>query len=307
MIEVKNLIKKFGPNTVLNSINFSVKEGEIFGFLGPNGAGKTTTMRIILGLLCATEGEALVWGHDLGNDDELRRRTGVLLEYDGLYERMSAQQNLEYFARLYDVKDYTHKVQELLEFTGLRERKNDLVGTFSRGMRRKLGLARAIIHQPDVLFLDEPSAGLDPEAQKMVRDLIVHLSGQKITIFLNSHDLDEVERICSSIAILQRGEIKIHESMDALRSRLVTDALQIVMSSNETAEKAFSLLRSLDYLSNFSRKRCEITATMDSSKTPSSVIAYLMERGLGVEEIKRTTRSLEDLYLEIIHTEQKDE
>ena len=136
MIVVRDLVKKFGNDTVLNGISFKVEEGEIFGFLGPNGAGKTTTMRIILGLMRATQGEALVWGKDIGNNDELRKKAGVLLEYDGLYERMSARQNLEYFARLYDVSGYSRKVQELLHFTGLAERKDDAVGTFSRGMRR---------------------------------------------------------------------------------------------------------------------------------------------------------------------------
>ena len=307
MIEVQNLVKKFGSATVLDGISFGVQEGEIFGFLGPNGAGKTTTIRIILGLLRATEGAALVWGKDLGEDDEIRNRVGVLLEYDGLYERMTARQNLEYFARLYDVKDYTAKVQKLLDFTGLAERKDDPVGKFSRGMRRKLGLARAIIHEPDVLFLDEPSAGLDPEAQKIVRDLIVQLSQEKITIFLNSHDLDEIERICSSIAILQKGRIRIHDSMENLKSKMETHIVHIVMTNEEMAQKALSLLHSLDYMHDCSRRQREITATIGSSKTPSVLLSALMEQGLEVEEIKKTSRSLEDLYLEITRSEQSNE
>ena len=158
-----------------------------------------------------------------------------------------------------------------------------------------------------MLFLDEPSAGLDPEAQKMVRDLIIDLSQQKITIFLNSHDLDEVQRICSSIAILQRGEIKIHDSMENLKSRMATRAVQIVMSNNEDAEKALTLLNSLDYISSCKRQQREITATMDSGKNPSMLLNLLVEQRLEVEEIKRTTRSLEDLYLEITNGEKKDE
>ncbi len=304
MIEVHDLVKKFGSATVLDGISFSIKEGEIFGFLGPNGAGKTTTMRIILGLLTPSGGEALIWGKNLGEDDELRKRVGVLLEYDGLYERMSARQNLEYFARLYDVKNYRVKVEELLHFSGLTERKDDPVGQYSRGMRRRLGLARAIIHKPDVLFLDEPSAGLDPEAQKIVRDLIVELSRQNITIFLNSHDLDEVQRICSGIAILQKGRIRIHDSMEHLKSRLATNVVHIVMSSNEAAEKALGLLRSFDYISDSSRQQREIIATMNSGRTPSTLLASLVEHGLEVEEIKRASRSLEDLYLEITGSEQ---
>ena len=240
-----------------------------------------------MGLLDATEGEALVWGKDLGKDDQLRKKIGVLLEYDGLYERMSAYRNLDYFARLYDVKDRERKIRELLEFTGLAERRNDPIGKFSRGMRRKLGLA--------------------PEAQKIVRDLIRHLSREKITIFLNSHDLDEVQRICSSVAILQKGEIRIHDSMENLKKRMATPVVQIIMSSEEAAEKALSLLRSLDFITECSRQKREISASMDGGKTPSALLSLLVENGLEVEEVKRATRSLEDLYLEITHPEQSDE
>ena len=193
MIEVQHLAKKFNGTPVLRGVDFQVKEGEIFGYLGPNGAGKTTTLRVILGLLKPTSGKASVFGKDLGDNDDLRRRVGVLLENDGLYERLSAYENLNYYAQLYSVPDMEEKIRNLLKFVGLSDRQNDKVGTFSKGMKRRLALARSIIHDPDVLFYDEPSAGLDPEAQKMVRDLILRLSGEKgRTIFVNSHDLERL-------------------------------------------------------------------------------------------------------------------
>ncbi len=154
MIEVQDLTKTFNGKTVVNGLNFQVREGEIFGFLGPNGAGKTTTMRIILGLLRPTSGKALVFGDDLGSNDDLRRKVGILLENDGLYDGLSAYENLDYYAQLYNVTDREEKIKNLLDFAGLTERKDDKVGTFSKGMKRKLGLARAMIHDPDVLFLD---------------------------------------------------------------------------------------------------------------------------------------------------------
>ncbi|MCD4841754.1 MAG: ABC transporter ATP-binding protein [Methanosarcinales archaeon] len=145
MIEVQNVTKNFNGKTILNGINFHVQKGEIFGFLGPNGAGKTTTLRIILGILDPTSGEALVFGEDIGSNDELRRKVGILLENDGLYDGLSAYENLDYYAQLYNVSDRDGKIKNLLDFAGLTKRKGDKVGTFSKGMKRKLGLARAII------------------------------------------------------------------------------------------------------------------------------------------------------------------
>ena len=308
MIEVRSLTKKFNGRTVLNEISFQVKEGEIFGYLGPNGAGKTTTMRIILGLLKPTAGKALVWGQNLGENEGLRRRIGVLLEHDGLYERISAYENLDYYAQLYGVSNRVEKIENLLEFTGLSDRKDDKVGKFSKGMKRKLALARAIIHDPDVLFLDEPSAGLDPEAQKMVRDLILRLSGEeRMTVFLNSHDLDEVQRICSKIAILQRGEIKAYDTVDNLRGRYTKPTVEIALSDGREVEKALNLLNSLNYISECKRHNDGITVTLTESEMSSTLLSFLVEQGLKVEEIKRVTKSLEDIYLEIVRQEESNE
>ena len=308
MIEVQSLTKKFNGRTVLNEISFQVKEGEIFGYLGPNGAGKTTTMRIILGLLKPTAGKALVWGQNLGENEGLRRRIGVLLEHDGLYERISAYENLDYYAQLYGVSNRVEKIENLLEFTGLSDRKDDKVGKFSKGMKRKLALARAIIHDPDVLFLDEPSAGLDPEAQKMVRDLILRLSGEeRMTVFLNSHDLDEVQRICSKIAILQRGEIKAYDTVDNLRGRYTKPTVEIALSDGREVEKALNLLNSLNYISECKRHNDRITVTLTESEMSSTLLSFLVEQGLKVEEIKRVTKSLEDIYLEIVRREESNE
>jgi ABC-2 type transport system ATP-binding protein len=225
-IEVQDLTKEFNGKTVLNGISFEVEEGDVFGFLGPNGAGKTTVLRILLGLLKPTSGKALVFGKELSGNDGLRRRVGVLLENDGLYEHLSAYENLSYYAHIYSVSGVDAKIESLLDFVGLSDRQHDRVGEFSKGMKRRLALARSIIHDPDVLFYDEPSSGLDPEAQKMVRDLILSMSREKgRTIFLNSHDLDEVQRVCSKIAILRRGEIKAYDTIENLRIKFGSPAV----------------------------------------------------------------------------------
>jgi ABC-2 type transport system ATP-binding protein len=300
MIEVQDLTKRFNGKTVLNGIDFQVKEGEIFGYLGPNGAGKTTTMRIILGLLKPASGRALVFGKELGDNDDLRRRVGVLLENDGLYERLSAYENLNYYAQLYSVSDIEGTIKNLLDFVGLSDRQNDRVGVFSKGMKRRLALARSIIHDPEVLFYDEPSAGLDPEAQKMVRDLILRLSGEKgRTIFLNSHDLDEVQRVCSKIAILQRGEIKAFDTVENLRGKFSKPAVEIVLDNDKEAEKALDLLNSMDYVSECERDGLRITAIIKGKKS-STILGVLMKDGIKVEEVKKVTKSLEDIYLNIV-------
>jgi len=300
MIEVQNLTKRFNGTTVLRGIDFQVKEGEVFGYLGPNGAGKTTTMRIVLGLLKPTSGRALVFGKELSENDDLRRRVGVLLENDGLYEHLSAYENLNYYAQLYSVSDLEATIKNLLEFVGLSDRQNDKVGTFSKGMKRRLALARSIIHDPDVLFYDEPSAGLDPEAQKMVRDLILRLSGERgRTIFLNSHDLDEVQRVCSRIAILQRGEMRAYDTVRSLRRKFSKPAVEIALTDNREAEKALDLLNSLDYVSECERDGLRITAITKGEKT-SMVLSALMKEGIMLEEVRKVTKSLEDIYLNIV-------
>ena len=299
MIEVQNVTKKFNGKTILNGINFHVHKGEIFGFLGPNGAGKTTTLRIILGILDPTSGEAHVFGEDIGSNDELRRKVGILLENDGLYDGLSAYENLDYYAQLYNVPDRDKKIKNLLDFAGLTKRKGDKVGTFSKGMKRKLGLARAMINDPDVLFLDEPSSGLDPEAQRMVRDLILHLAKEKRTICLNSHDLDEVQKICSKIAILHRGTIQAYDRVENLRNKFSNPVFKITLTDTANAKNAFDLLQSLDYVSDCKLDGLGITATL-KEENYSKILNELVGNGIKVEEAKKLAKSLEDVYLDVV-------
>ena len=300
VIEVQNLTKQFNGKTVLNDISFEVKEGDVFGFLGPNGAGKTTTLRILLGLLKPTSGRALVFGEELGDTDASRRRVGVLLENDGLYERLSAYENLSYYAQIYSVSGREKKIKNLLDFVGLSERRYDRVGEFSKGMKRRLALARSMIHDPDVLFYDEPFTGLDPEAQKMVRDLILRLAREKgNTVFLNSHDLDEVQRVCSKIAILQHGEIKAYDTIENLRKKSGKPVVEIAFADEEEAVKALDLLNSFDYMSQCEQDGSRITAILKDEKTPT-LLSALMKEGIKVEEMKNVTKSLEDIYLNIV-------
>ncbi len=304
ILEVSDLVKRFKNTVALSNVTFTVDRGEVFGCLGHNGAGKTTLIRIIMGLLEATSGRALVWGSTLGSRPDLRKKIGVLLEYDGLYDNLNAMENLRYFGQLYSAPDLNSRVDELLSYVGLEDRKRDKVGTYSRGMRKRLGLARAILHRPSVLLLDEPSAGLDPEVQKMVRDLILDLAANhNILVFLNSHDLDEVERTCKRIMILQRGKVVACDSLKNLHDKYNQPSVQMVFPDASTAAKAKEALENSGLTRRGQASSNLVTAEL-SKGSPGDIISFLTGKGIKIEEVKRTGRSLEDIYLEIIHREE---
>ncbi len=299
VIEVSDLTKSFTGTRVLSGISFSVREGEVFGFLGPNGAGKTTTMRILLGLLRPDSGKALVLGQSLVTADAARGSVGVLLEHNGLIDRLTANENLDYYARLYDVPRREARIAELMEFAGLSDRKDDLVGTFSTGMKRKLGLARAILHDPRILFLDEPTSGLDPEAQAMVRELILGLSAKEsMTVFLNSHNLDEVQRICSAVAVLDRGEIRAFDSVEHLRASEGT-GFELVLADPGQRAGAESVLSRIPGATVTGGEGNRIALSL-GGVSPAEVLSRLVSSGIAVEEARRTRKSLEEIYLDLV-------
>jgi ABC-2 type transport system ATP-binding protein len=302
VITVDGLKKSFEGRDVLQGVSFQVDEGEIFGYLGPNGAGKTTTIRILLGLLRPTSGSALVWGSDLGSADSLRRRIGVLMENNGLYARLSAYENLDYYARIYGVADRGRRIGDLLDFAGLSGSAGQQVGTFSTGMKRKLALARAIVHDPALLFLDEPTSGLDPEAQRMVRDLIIELAREKNrTVFLNSHNLDEVERICTKVAILHQGAIRAYDSVAHLRTPTTIPTYEITVTGGSMADRACMLLEGDRAVRSCSAEGTVLTVTLEAAEVPR-LIRKLALQGIEILEARREARSLEDVYLEVVHS-----
>ncbi len=300
VIEINNLSKSFEGRLVLNNISFNVEEGEMFGYLGPNGAGKTTTMRIILGLLRPTTGTALVRGADLATDDEARGSVGVLMENDGLYDRISAWENLDYYGKIYKVADRDRRIAELLDTFGLSERRNDRVFTFSKGMRRKLGIARAIIHDPEILLLDEPTSGLDPEAQKMVREVLTDLSRrERMTVLLSSHNLDEVQKICSRVAVIKAGELRACDTVENLRGGSGAHTLTMSLSSEDDARDALLATRNVPIIIN---ARIDGTTLIIShiEESAASIIAEMVRAGVKVEEVRKMSRSLEDVYIDLV-------
>ncbi len=296
VIAVERLSKSFGNLQVLEDINLRVDPGEVFGFLGPNGAGKTTTIRTLLGLLRPSTGTATVFGEQLEHRGDLRRRVGVLFEHDALYKRMSARANLEYYAALYGVEGRDEKIERLLESVGLQERQSEPIARFSTGMRRKLGIARALVHDPEVLFLDEPTSGLDPEAQRMIRELIVELSAdRKMTVFLNSHNLHEVQRVCTTVAILRKGRIREYDTIENLRSLSETPTLRIRCSTPEDCSLAHTLIAQDMPSSSVTGADEGLSIELNGATAPD-LIRLLAGGGVRIEEAHRVVRSLEDIY-----------
>src|SRR5881296_2529637 len=220
VIRTEKLTKRFGDLTAVDGIDLDVHEGEVFGFLGPNGAGKTTTLRLLCALIAPTSGTAEIAGFRLGREDpRIRAAVGILTEQPGLYERQSAWENLVFYATLYGLPTPVAKAQaeRYLRLMGLWERRTEPVVTFSRGMKQKMAIARAALHEPRVLFLDEPTTGLDPDAAKTVREFIVALRGEGRTVFLCTHNLDEADRLCDRIAFFRHKVLRIADP-DELRA-----------------------------------------------------------------------------------------
>ncbi len=212
VIKLNNISKRFKNILALNNISFEVKKGNVFGYLGPNGAGKTTTIRILLGLLQPDNGSYEIMD---GEGNLLpKEKIGFVLESEGLFERLTASQNLYFFGKIYKVKDLKEKVPSILELVSIKDDKQ-YVGTFSKGMKRRLALARALLHEPEILILDEPTTGLDPLGQMEIHEIVINLSKEKnVTVFMSSHNLDEVKKLCNSFAILYKGELKFLAGME---------------------------------------------------------------------------------------------
>ena len=223
MIDTENLTRKFGDLTAVDNVTFHVEKGEVFGFLGPNGAGKTTTVRMLCCLIGKTSGQARIGDFSVEKESDclqIRKIVGFLPENVGLYDSLSAYRNLDFYGKLYEVPDgkRAENIERLLRLLGIWERREDAVGSFSKGMKQKIAIARALIHEPQVLFLDEPTANLDPEAAKTIRDFILELKKEKTTIFINTHNLDEAERLCDRIAILKTRLVAVDSPKNLERS-----------------------------------------------------------------------------------------
>lgn len=299
MINTQNLTKQFGDHTAVDRLTLDIAEGEVFGFLGPNGAGKTTTIRMLTSLIMPTAGSARVLGYEVGRDDQqIRRNVGILTETPGMYDRLSAQRNLAIFARLYEVEKVDEQVEKYLKLLGLWERRDDPVGEFSKGMRQKLAIGRALLHEPRVLFLDEPTAALDPEAAHLVHDFIAELKGQGRTIFLCTHNLDEADRLCDRVAVF-KTRLRVVDTPGKLRRQVY--GRQIVIHLRGAADSYLPAVRELPYIKEAEVSDGKLVLALDDPETHNpAIIRHLVGKGADIQFVGEVRYSLEDVYLQLV-------
>jgi ABC-2 type transport system ATP-binding protein len=312
LIEVEHLTKSYGRGNAVSDISFTVNKGEIVGFLGPNGAGKTTTMRIITGYLPATSGAARISGFDVAEQSlEVRKRIGYLPETPPLYPEMSVHAYLEFIARIKGVatNDIASRTNYAMEATGLTQRKDDLIKRLSRGYKQRVGIAQAIVHDPDVVILDEPTNGLDPNQILEVRKLINHLAGAH-TIILSTHILKEVEETCQRVVIINKGKIVAEDTPQNLsKQRAGSERTHLLIKGEETAVKA--ALGALEGISNIEAKDKEglLDVTVENQAgldLRSQIAARVVISGFELFELRSESLSLEEVFRQLT-TEEKTE
>jgi len=300
-LSVRALTKHFGERTAFEDISFEIGYGEVFGFLGPNGAGKTTTVRTLGTLVTPTSGSATVAGIPLvpENGVEIRRRIAIMPESPGLYLHLSVTENLECFADLYETPDARSRIERSLHAVNLAERAHDVCGALSKGLRQRVALARALLSDPEVLFLDEPTTGLDPAAARDVHELIDGLRRRGVTIFLTTHRLEEAERLCDRVAILNT-RLRTMGRPDELRDRLFTKSLKV--RTLEPLAKAGRVFAGLPAVEGWHEEGpgSYVLVVSDPLVATPAVTRALVAAGADVVSISESRHSLEDIYLELV-------
>jgi len=304
IIRTEGLTRTFGTIRAVDGLDLEVPSGTVFGFLGPNGAGKTTTIRLLLGLLEPTGGRATVLGFDTRDGGGgIRERSGALLEHHGLYERLSAEDNLAFYARVWRIGGAARadRIRALLQPLGLWDRRAEPVGRWSRGMKQKLAVARALLHKPSLLFLDEPTAGLDPVAAATLRDELGTLVQREgVTVFLTTHNLAEAERLCSRVAVIKQGRLLAVGHPDELRARSATraDIIGRGFSDDILAE-----LRRRPGVVRADLQNGRIVLELAESADTAPLVGLIVQGGGLVEEVRKGKGSLEDVFLTLMEEE----
>lgn len=341
-LKAENLIKIFYDKKnkkeihAVDGVSFSIPSGDIFGFLGPNGAGKTTTVRLLVGLLKPTSGKAELLGEDVSiAGDRIRKRVGFLTENHGSYENLTVYDNLRFFGSFYDIPDLEYRIDEILEELEIKDRKKMKVGKLSKGLKQRTALARVLLHEPKILFLDEPTSGLDPKAASDVRNIIKGLKNKERTIFINSHNLDEVQKICDQVAILNYGKIKrmgtaSELSKDIFGSQELSIKIKLPQGMHDPdniKEKIRKTLEDVKELKHFEiqkprsganvsllngessgadiynglSEKIKILIHLDEpERTTPQIVKNLVQNKFDILEVYKTSHSLEEIYLKLM-------
>jgi ABC-2 type transport system ATP-binding protein len=306
VIEVRNLTKKFGERTAVEDLSLQVEEGEVLGFLGPNGAGKTTTIRMLAGIIAPTSGTATVAGYNIPSDIErLHEAIGLLTESPGFYDRFSARRNLEFFAGFYSDINAPVQIEKYLKLMGLWDRRENRVGTYSKGMKHRLALARALLHEPKALFLDEPTAGLDPEAAQEVRELIKRLSVEGRTIFLCTHNLTEAEQLCHRIAVIRTHLLALDTGYN-LRNRFFRR--EIIIKLQDLNSAIFEAVKKLAFVQEIRTGDNQLTVELNEpEQNRPELVKAVVDAGGRIMEVFENKQPLEEIYLKLIREENERE
>ena len=307
IIRTEHLSRSYGAVKAVDDLSLEVPAGIVFGFLGPNGAGKTTTIHLLLGLIAPTAGQATVLGYDVRTQaQEVRTHSGALLEFAGLYERMSAENNLDLYGRIYKMPaaDRKARVKELLTHLELWDRRKDRVGTWSRGMKQKLAVARALFHRPPLIFLDEPTAGFDPVAAAALRtDLANLVAHEGVTVFLNTHNLTEAEKLCAQVAVIRAGRLMKIGNPDELRRQESSPQVEIV--GRGFTEQTLTLLRQRPEVAKAELQNSHLTLELRDNSPTGPLVSLIVQSGGEVDEIHRGEASLEEVFLTLMEEEKK--
>jgi len=302
VIRTTALTRDFQHTRAVDALTLEVPRGIVFGFLGPNGSGKTTTIRMLLGLVAPTSGMATVLGFDVvAHADQIRARSGALLEHSGLYERLSAEDNLELYGRIASLpmRGRRARIQELLQSLGLWDRRKERAGAWSRGMKQKLAVARTLLHRPALIFLDEPSAGLDPVAAASLRDELAALAHPEgVTVFLTTHNLSEAEKVCARVAVIRQGRLLAEGSPAELRMH--TGARRVEIVGRGFSEPVLAMLRSRPEVRSAAQENGRLLLELHKTDTVSPLVSLLVAAGSEIEEIRKGQANLEDVFLSLV-------
>lgn len=299
MIEAYGLTRKFGELVAVEDLSLEMAEGEVLAFLGPNGAGKTTTIRMLSGIISPTSGYAVVAGRRTDEKvEQLHEVIGLLTETPGFYDRLSAHRNLEFYAGFYTGLNIDRQTEKYLKMMGLWERREDKVGTFSKGMKQRLALARALLHEPQVLFLDEPTAGLDPEVAREVRELIKRFSEEGRTIFLSTHNLTEAEFLCHRIAVVQTRLLAL-DTAENLRQRLFRRQVAVQLESLPSI--IVETVAKLTFVQHVKQDGNQLLVELDDPESNRpELVRHIVEAGGRIMAVSEERHSLEEVYLNLV-------
>ncbi len=307
MLEIKNLTKQYGKFTALNNLNLEIRKGQIFGFVGPNGAGKTTTMRIIAGLLKADSGTVFVGGVDARNNPRgLKSKIGYMPDFFGVYDNLKALEYMEFYASIYGINGRKAKklCLELMELVRLSEQADSYVDEMSRGMKQRLCLARSLVHDPELLILDEPASGLDPRARFEMKEILKELHNRGKTILISSHILPELAQMCSNIGIIEKGRMVVNGTVEEILSARGT-ASPIIMKFTAGQESAVEVLKQNSLVQNIIIRENSISILFKGNEEEeANLLAVLIQNGARLSSFVREESSLESLFLQITEREE---